>query len=259
MSATGRQAPGATLDPGPRPGRVRRFEPIAVWGLLVTVLLHGGAFVGIMLYRQRLQAAVTPPPPTSFVVAKLVRLGKPLDPKRLPDREVPQEATRKDDGVDLSQDADVKPTPKKPKTEDKLADKLRSALNKAALMDKAQRESDVEGDPSGSPSGTAKTASEGDVYITRIADLWNRTWTLPSIIAADEAKKLFVLVTLKMDRQGKLELPVALDRPSGNEHFDNSIKAAWEQIKKVPAPPAERAASIVAHGLKLKLTWKGLQ
>ena len=60
-------------------GRRKRFEPMAVVGLIITGLLHGGVIVGVLLYRARLEAAQKPPPPPSYVVAKLVRLGKPRD------------------------------------------------------------------------------------------------------------------------------------------------------------------------------------
>jgi hypothetical protein len=242
-------------------GEKKGFEPIQIFGLVVTALLHGGALAGVLFYRQTLLASQLPPPTESYVVAKLVRLGKPKDEKKMPDKVVPQAATRKEEGVDYTADAEDAPARKK-KPEDRdalLSKKEQSSLDKAELLAQAQREMDVEGSPDGVVGGTASKASDGDPYMTKIADLWNRTWALPSIIPREEAKSLYVLVVLKIDGGGKIQFPITFDRRSGNAHFDNSILAAWQQIKEIPIPPPDRFASILANGLALKLNWKGLQ
>lgn len=241
--------------------RRRRFEPVAIAGLILTVLLHGGAIVGVLLYRKALEAAQKPPPPPSYVVAKLLRLGKPRDEKKLPNKIVPQAATRKEETIDLSADASDAPSLKKPKPDRNadLSDKLRESLDRAELLAAAQQEIDQEGSPDGVVGGTATRAEGGDPYMTRLADLWNRTWSLPAIIPREEAKRLHVLIVLKIEKDGTIEFPLQFDRSSGNAHFDNSITAAWKQIGKLPIPPPDRFASILANGLGLKHTWRGLQ
>jgi hypothetical protein len=243
-------------------GRRRGFEPIAIVGLIVTALLHGGAIGGILLYRRALAAAQVPPPLPSYVVAKLLRLGKPKDPKKLPDKIVPQEATKKDEGIDLSADAGDAPARKKKKDDDpdaKLSNKMRRSLDKADLLAAAQREIEGEGSPDGVRHGTATKAQGGDPYLTKLADLFNRTWALPAIIPAGEARKLHLLMVLKIDREGNIQTPIQVDRSSGNVHFDSSVTAAWQRIKRVPIPPPDRFASMLANGLGLKITWKGMQ
>lgn len=241
--------------------RRRRFEPITVVGFIITALLHGGTVVGVFFYRESLEAAKKPPPPPSYVVAKLLRKGKPKDEKKLPDKVVPQAATRKVKGIDYTADADAAPSKKKkkPNREAKIADKMRDSLARAELFAKAQKEIEQEGSPDGVVGGTATKKSGGDAYMTRIADLWLRTWSLPAIIPKAEAKKLYVLVILRIDKTGKIKFPLQFDRKSGNAHFDNSIIAAWKQIKKIPKPPPDRYASIIANGLGLKHTWRGLR
>lgn len=243
------------------PGERKRFEPITIVGLVFTVLLHGGALGGILLYRRGLQAAQTPPPPPSYVVAQLLRLGKPKDEKKLPDKIVPQVATRKEEGVDYTADANDAPAKKKKRPDENatIGDKLRDSLDKAELLADAQREMDAEGSPEGVRGGTATKATGGDPYITKLADLWNRTWSLPVIIPRTEARQLHVLLVLRIDASGKILFPLQLDRRSGNTHFDESIVAAWQAIKQIPVPPPDRFASILANGLPLKLNWKGLQ
>jgi len=239
----------------------KRFEPITMIGIIVTILLHGGSVVGIFFYRRALQAAQKPPPPPSYVVAKLLRKGKPKDDKKLPDKIVPQVATRKARGIDYTADSDAAPSKKKkrPDREAKIANKMRDSLARAELMAAAQREIEQEGSPDGVVGGTATKRTGGDAYMTKIADLWLRTWSLPAIIPKSEAKKLHVLVMLRIDNSGKIKFPLQFDRKSGNTHFDNSIIAAWKQIKKIPKPPPDRYASILANGLGLKHTWRGLR
>ena len=234
---------------------------MAIVGVVVTVLLHLGSVVGIFFYRQALQAAQKPPPPPSYVVAKLLRKGKAKDEKKLPDKIVPQVATRKVKGVDYTADSDAAPSKKKkrPDREAKIADKMRDSLARAELLAAAQKEIDQEGSPDGVRGGTATKKSGGDAYMTKIADLWIRTWSLPAIIPKDQAKKLYVLVMLKIDSKGTIQFPLQFDRKSGNSHFDNSIISAWKQIKKIPRPPPDRYASILANGLGLKHTWRGLR
>lgn len=238
----------------------RRFDPVAIIGLFATLLLHGG-IVGVVYARRLAEANRPPPPAETYVVARLVRLGKKREPKLLPQKVVPQPATVKPEAVSYDADASDPPKPKdkKPDPDAKLSDKMRQSLEKAALLNEAQREIEAEGDPSGVAGGTATEAGEGDPYMTRIADLWIRTWTLPAIIPREEAKQLSVLMVLRIDERGQIEFPIVLDKSSGNEHFDNSVKAAWQQIKELPLPPPERLPSILANGMALKLTWRGLQ
>jgi hypothetical protein len=247
-----------------RLSRRRRFEPIAIMGVVVTLLLHGGTIGGVLLYRETLSAAEKPPPPPSYVVAKLVRKGKPRKKKKLPNKQVPQPATRKQETVDYTADADDAPARKKkdepPRDRDaKVSDKLRRSLDKAELLAQAQREIEQEGSPDGVAGGTATEAGEGDPYMTKIADLWQRNWSLPAIIPRDEAKDLYVLLVLHIDEKGNIQFPLEFDRKSGNAHFDNSIVSAWKKIGKIPLPPPDRMASILANGLGLKHTWKGLR
>jgi hypothetical protein len=242
-------------------GRKKRFEPIAVAGFLMTALLHGGVVVGVLMYRAHLEAAQKPPPPPSYVVAKLLRLGKPRDQKKMPNKYVPRRAQRKDDGVDYTADADDAPSRKKKKEDPdaEISDKLLRSLDKAELLAQAQQEIEQEGSPDGVVGGTATKASGGDAYMTRIADLWNRNWSAPAIIPQDELKKLYVLVVLRIDASGNIKFPLKFDKKSGNAYFDNSIIAAWKAIGKIPKPPPDRYASIMANGLGLKHTWRGLR
>lgn len=244
--------------------RKRRFEPIVFVGLLATLLIHGAGIGGMLYYREHgagngcALSAGDPPPPPQYVVARLIRKGKPLDKRKLPNKVVPQRATKKPTAVDLSANASDAPNAKKKRDKRDRSDRERDALGRIEELVKAQREIEQEGAPEGAASGSA-TASEGDRYMTRIADIWNRTWSLPAVIDRAQAKTLYALVVVKIDRQGNIEYPIQFDRRSGNAHFDNSIVVAWGQIKRIPVPPSDRFAAVLANGLALKLTWRGMQ
>jgi hypothetical protein len=249
---------------GARLGGKRGFEPVMIVGLVMTVLLHGTLFVGVYLYREAeaKKRAAMPPPPGKYVVAKLVRLGKKRDPKKLPDREAPRMPTKKVRGVNLDADASDKGIKRKKKPRNRHAvvrNDLNASFDKIRPHAEIQPDKEVEGDPNGSKYGTYRKGSKGDLYYTRIADMWNRTWSLPAIIQRADAKKLFVQVIVKIDAAGNIQFPVKFTRSSGNEHFDNSIRTAWKRIRKLPLPPEERKKSVLAHGLKLRLTWRGIR
>lgn len=239
----------------------RAFDPLALVGLLATLLLHVGLFGGAFYYAHASAASVAPA--EQYVVARLVRLGRKRERKRLPSKVVPpRPKAAPEKTVDYSADASDKPVQRKPEpkeTSKDLQDRLRASLDKAKLLQQAEEAIEAEGSEHGSASGTASTASSGDEYITRVADLWNRTWSLPSIIPKDEAQSLSALVVVMIDKAGNIQQPIQFDRASGNAHFDASIQAAWARIKQLPLPPPDRLASILANGLALKLTWKGLQ
>ncbi|MCA9665225.1 MAG: TonB family protein [Myxococcales bacterium] len=237
----------------------QKFEPMFLVGILVTAILHVGSVVGILIYRSRTAQAVRPPPPPSYVVAKLIRKGVKKPKKKLPDKIVPRAETIKKKAIDINADADAAPNKKKrpDKPRAKLDDKQREALKKLQALAKAQRDIEQEGDPKGVRGG-ASNARDGDRYMTRIADLWNRNWSLPAVIPRDVAKKLNCYVTLTIDKTGKIT-NVKIDRSSGNQHFDSSIKLAWARIKQLPIPPPDRLASYLAHGLRFRLNWRGMR
>lgn len=240
---------------------IKRFDPLMLWGIMITVFLHVSIVGGSLAYRRWTMAKAPASNEPSYVVAKLVRLGKPRDPKLLPRKIVSKPPTEKVPALNLSADANDRPNPPKQeaKKELSLEERLSQSFNKVETLEQAEEEIAAEGSPDGVASGTETEASEGDLYMTRIADLWNRTWSLPAIIPQEEAKTLYVLMTLKINRDGTIEFPLTIDRPSGNAHFDGSIETAWRQIAAIPLPPPERLDAMLSQGLALKLTWKGLQ
>ena len=258
---------------GQTPGYPRARSTL--FGLVVTALLHGGLIAAVVIQRAALNAEAAEAP--KYVVAKLVRLGKPRDKKLVPNKVVAPPVQ-----AEPPKPVPIDPTPEKPKavkeekpskraerkrerpktrrteTKQSARERLDRALARAETLAKADREIEQEGQLDGVPTGTVDTAEEGDRYMTRIADLWNRAWSLPAIIPRDEAKELYVLIVLRIDRDGQIQFPIRFDRRSGNVHFDSSVTDAWKRIGALPLPPPDRLARILANGLALKLNWRGL-
>jgi hypothetical protein len=253
----------------------RRFDPVALWGLLASVITHGAiAAVVVQKHGCSLNDADANKGP-SFIAASLVKgnsMDAPMDvqgpmgeqtpkqKKALPDKVVPQQATQKPESLNLGADAHDKASTKKTEKKLPVKDDLSSAFDRAkTLYDASQPSQTAAGSKKwGVRYGTANSG-KGDVYFTRIADLWNRNWALPAIIPGGEAKKLYVLVAIRIDSKGEIQFPVKFHRRSGNSHFDASVDTAWRKIKQLPIPPPDRFASILAHGLRLKLNWNGIQ
>ena len=75
--------------------------------------------------------------PDNIVAAEFVRLGKPLDPKKLPNRKVPPIAKRTPDGVVVSKDAKEPQEKKKKEEKEKPADFQEDLLDNYPVIKKS--------------------------------------------------------------------------------------------------------------------------
>ena len=93
----------------------------------------------------------------------------------------------------------------------------------------------------------------------------NQLNLLPKLFNVVDLPIVAALVVLSLvaakdqHRAQVFQFPLQFDRRSGNPHFDSSIALAWQRIRKIPIPPPDRLASILANGLALKLNWRGIQ
>lgn len=184
---------------------------------------------------------VRPLIPDNVIAAEFVRLGKPLDPKKLPSRKVPPVAKAKPDGVVVSKDAKEQPEKKDEKKEEKV-DAQKSLLDN--LVDRTKDfaedvEYEREGDPSGLREGTATEAKEGDLYRGQLLLFFRRPWTVPNVVQNIGSKAC--VVSVKVASDGHLK-SVALSKSSGDPLFDQSALDAVEALIQadavLPEPPA---------------------
>ncbi len=225
-------------------------------GLLVTLALHVGAAAGVLVARA--QAAAPVEAPRDFVVAKLVKLGKPRPKFWLPRIAQPSRPKAPPAAIKLSSDPNAAAAPPEaPRPEDPDVSKdVKRALQRArALSQQAAPEEPAEGLATGVEEGTASEASVGDEYATAIAAAIRKHWTVPAeLVAEGDLAKLEAEVRIKITEDGALS-GEALTRPSGNSYFDDSCLQAVKAAATVPPPPA-RLVQRAARGFSIVFAGK---
>jgi TonB family protein len=178
--------------------------------------------------------------PDNVIAAEFVKLGKPLDPKKLPNRKVPPVAKRTPDGVAVSKDApevQKKPEEKKERPKDAKDSLLDNLVDRTKdFAEDVQYEE--EGDPNGLREGTATEAREGDLYRGQLLLFFQRPWTVPNIVQDLAKKKATVMVEVASD--GRLR-SVQLAKSSGDPLYDQSaidaVTALIQAGAVLPEPP----------------------
>jgi TonB family protein len=181
--------------------------------------------------------------PQNVIAAEFVKLGKPFDPTKLPNRKVPPIAKRKPDGVVVSKDAQEKPEEKKEEkkpekdTQESLLDNL---VERSKDFAEDVEPLEEEGDPNGIKEGTATEAKAGDIYRGQLAIFFRRNFTVPNVVQNPEKKRAIVAVVIASD--GALR-SAEVSRTSGDPLFDQAALDAVDALIRVnatlPEPPAD--------------------
>jgi TonB family protein len=215
----------------------RRASGRGFQGLLITLALHGGLFVAIAVANSKEQ------PPLvinrDFVVAEMVKLGKPRDKFWLPRITQPQRSTAPPDALKVAEDPNAKAAPKEaPRPEDPTISKdLKRALDRARKLEAlATPDEPDEGSLTGSKLGTANQAT-GDPYLAEVKGTLLQNYDLPAGIAPDQIAKP-PLISLRIAEDGTLENIKPL-KSSGNSFVDDACVSAAQRTRKVPPPPAK--------------------
>jgi TonB family protein len=204
-----------------------------------------------------------PPPaaPDNVIAAEFVKLGKPFDPTKLPNRKVPPIAKRTPDGVVVSKDAQEQP--KKPEEKEKPKDAQDSLLDNLVDRTKDFAEDvqvEEEGDPNGIREGTATEAKAGDIYRGQLMLFFQRNFTVPNIVQNPESKVVTVAVTTADD--GHLK-SVRVSKSSGDPLFDQSaidaVQALIDANASLPEPPVDQQAQFYGVTLGIQFDGKNLR
>jgi hypothetical protein len=181
-------------------------------------------------------------PDDHVVEARFVKLGKPFDPKKIPNRKVPVKTTAPQPGVAVSKDPDP-PKPKKPdagpppKAEE---DKLSRLGDRAQQFAEIAEKQEQEGDPQGLEEGTETEARAGDLYRGLLVNFFRRGWTIPTTLGD----------TSKLTTRARVEItpdlhvgPHQIVKPSGELLFDQSVEDRFNELRSLgttlPEPPPE--------------------
>ncbi|HVX97555.1 MAG TPA: TonB family protein [Polyangia bacterium] len=215
---------------------IRRASGRGFSGLLITLALHGGVFAAIAVARGKEQ----PPLEISrdFVVAEMVKLGKPRDKFWLPRLTQPQRSTAPPDSLKVAEDPNATAAPTEaPRPDDPTISKdLKRALDRARKLEQlAAADEPEEGSETGSKLGTSNRET-GDAYQAQVVGLLHQNYNFPAgVNIGDLANPPEIRFHIRED--GTIA-DVVLTKPSGNSFVDDACVDAAKQTGKVPPPPA---------------------
>lgn len=189
-------------------------------------------------------------PPRKPIIAHLVALGRPRDPKLLPRKESPPPAAASRAAVPVpSATAPAAPRKREPTRSELMERALARAAGKAEPETREPPDPERAGSASGSVAGTAATAEEGDAYYTAVHDAILEHYVVPSVISERERLYLAASVIAWIGGDGRI-LRYEIQKKSGNAFFDQALERAIQQTK-LPPPPPDLARALRDNGVLL--------
>jgi hypothetical protein len=185
--------------------------------------------------------------------ANLLKLGKPLDPKQLPDRLVPRQRTAPQQKIVASREDPTKKSEKPdagpPPPEAKDSDITRLIAKSDPFAEDTTKQRPEQGFLNGSDAGTEldpTKAHAGDAYNALLRKFLQDHWQIPTVISQGEVSKLCVQFQPAIDQ--KMQIWFVPQRPtkaSGNDLFDDSARSMLQKLNDehtpLPEPPPEIA------------------
>lgn len=203
--------------------------------------------------------------PKPVIAASLLKLGKPLDPKKLPDRIVPrapqapkqEKVASREDPQKRKDDAGAPPPP-----DAKEAD-INNLIKKTdPFAEDAGKVRPEEGSAQGLAEGTQTDPSKvkaGDMYAAQLGKFFRDHWTIPSVISQGEANRL--CVTFQISIGPRMVIWHVRPEPvkkSSNDLFDDSARGMLQKLlddrAPLPEPPPEVQDSFRGRTVNLLLT-----
>lgn len=233
-----------------------------IGGILSTLGAHG-LVIGAAIVASATNI-LTDDEPQSYieehvVEARFVQLGKPPDPRKLPQRKVPRKSTAPVDSVAVSKREDPpKPKKKKDKPPERAEEDLLTRLgDRAQTFAEIAEQREREGDPEGLEDGTETEAKEGDLYLGKLVAFLRRGWTIPTTLG--DTKHLTARTTFEITRDLKVG-PHRIVRSSGEPLFDQSVEDRYNQLRELgttlPEPPPEVANQFLGQSITVRFNGK---
>ena len=186
-----------------------------------------------------------------IVSATMLKLGKPLDPKQLPDRLIPKARTAPQQKVVASREEPPhkteKPDAGPPPPEAKDSDLQQLIAKSEPFAEDAGKVRPEQGFLNGSDAGTETDPSKvhaGDVYAAELRKFFQDHWQIPTVISQGEVSRLCVTFPAAIDARMRIwQVPQAPTKPSGNDLFDDSARSMLQKLlddhTPLPEPPPE--------------------
>jgi TonB family protein len=236
----------------------RRTSRRSFAGLIITLALHAGILGAVKIAHSKGEVPLEVP--RDFVVAKMVKLGKPREKFWLPRITEPPRPKAPPATIKISDDPNAAKAPvEAPRPENpEISKDLRRALDRARKLEALADTEPEEGQATGSEHGTATEASAGDAYATAISDAIRKNWSAPSGLVTDaELGRLTATFRVRVGEDGAIS-DSKLIKSSGNNYYDDSCTAAIEATHKVPPPPAA-IRRLAARGYALEFAGKDMK
>jgi len=220
----------------------------AVPALALALLLHVVIFAAALVLPRLFDRA---PPLRKPIIAHMVALGRPRDPKLLPRKESPPPASAASVApvVPSTRTAPSVPQRREPSRQEMMDRALARAAGKATPESQEPPDPERAGSAAGSAQGTAASAEEGDAYFTAVHDAILEQYVVPSVISERERLYLAASVLAYIGPDGRI-LKHEIQKKSGNAFFDQALELAIQKAK-LPPPPPDLARSLRDSGVVL--------
>jgi hypothetical protein len=198
------------------------------------------------------------------IAASLLKLGKPLDPRKLPDRFVPHQRTAPKHEIIASREEPAHKTPDAglpPLPPSEESDVVRTA-DKVEPFAENVKDRPEEGRAGGVREGNEPDPDKvrsGDEYAAKLSQWLHDRWQYPTIISQGEANRLCVTFRVNLNtRMAVWAVRSEPEKSSGNDLFDDSARSMLQKLKDdqtpLPEPPPEVADRYRNHKLNLVLS-----
>lgn len=235
------------------------------FGIAITLFVHG--LVAAPFFWKNMHPhgddAETELVSKPVIAASLLKLGKPIDPKKLPDRLVPRARTAPNKDLNASQDdpqnrRDGGPPP--PRTED---DDITRLIEKSdPFAEKGGKDRPEEGHEKGIAGGTETDPNKvraGDMYAAQLGAFFHERWQYPTVISQGEANRLCTKFQINIGQNMVIwHLKQEPVKKSGNDLFDDSARTMLQKLlddrTPLPVPPQEAADQYRGRTVNLVLS-----
>lgn len=196
------------------------------------------------------------------IAANVLKLGHPIDPKKLPDRLVPkQNQAPKKDLLASADDPLHRDAGTPPDSLPDAPDRVKTDKNEPFPED-AGRTRPEEGSDGGIEGGLETDPNKvraGDMYALKLSAFFHDRWSIPTVISNADAGKLCVVFQINISpRMIVWHVQIQPIKKSGNDLFDDSARSMLQKLlddrTALPDPPNEVADSFKGRTVNLTLT-----
>jgi hypothetical protein len=240
-----------------------------VLGVGLAVLAHA-ALIGGLAYKSDASSSSSadderPIVARPVVQAAMLKLGRPLDPSKLPDRFVPQQRTAPKKQINASQEDPSKRQPDAgPPPPAAVDSDITNLVAKSdPFAEDAGRRQPEEGHPGGVDGGTETDPNKvhaGDMYATQLGAFFGQHLTVPSVISIGEERRLCAIYEVNIGKNMVIwhvrNEPV---KGSGNELFDDAARSMLLKLldDRAPLPQPPKEVDELYRGRRIQIVVTG--